>query len=523
MDRNTRKMRNYGVERLLARLIKHKIITEDKYACYDFSFDKLKESATEQEIAEYINKQIANLPHSEWICFSVMETNYQNALYFANYLKEQHPQIKMVFGGPAATELQKEILEVHPFIDFVIFNTGEETFERLISNETPETIPNLIYRKNNEVIKNNEQFPQNKWDEVFVRDIHWNTTGKYVNNHFIVLGSLGCIAKCDFCVIIKKEPQLYERSTEKIIEEIKECITIAKERSKNNKDQEEKDEQNGQVYIQIMHQNFCHRIKELMQKLEQENILEHIGAIGFNSRADTFLVDKNQNDLLWCLNRHENTKIEIFIGIENYAQNVLNDIGKNIRAETNKKATEQLIHLREHHNFNFLLSFIGLSHKTTKEDLQQNTKALMEYFTKKEILHPVHYIFSSPLRLDIKLADTFGTPREKGLYPQSNFKRFRKQGNFAYPQDERVIQILEQYNEIIKNIPSFKERKEFYYQSQKEGRDPFQNPLRKRVFLWAELFIMDRILEDIPYDDILETIEEVNHSSAEVSNTLEYT
>ena len=90
MDRNTRKMRNYGVERLLARLIKHKIITEDKYACYDFSFDKLKESATEQEIAEYINKQIANLPHSEWICFSVMETNYQNALYFANYLKEQH-------------------------------------------------------------------------------------------------------------------------------------------------------------------------------------------------------------------------------------------------------------------------------------------------------------------------------------------------------------------------------------------------------------------------------------------------
>ena len=435
MDRITRKMRNYGVERLLARLIKHNIITEKDYACYDFSFDELKETATEQEIAEYINKHLTPIPKAEWVCFSVMETNYSNALYFANYIKEKSPHSKIVFGGPAATELQKEILEVHPFIDFIIYNTGEESFEQLISNQQPESIPNLIYRKNNEIIKNKELFPQNKWDEVFVKDIAWNSTGKYVNNHFIVLGSLGCIAKCDFCVIIKKEPQLYERATKKIIEEIEECIEIAKERRKNNKDQEEK--QNEQIYIQIMHQNFCHRIKELMQKLEQKNLLEHIGAIGFNARADTFLIEKSQNDLLWCLNKYEKTKIEIFIGIENYAQSALNDIGKNIRAETNKKATEKLIHFRERYNFNFLLSFIGLSHKTTKEDLQQNTKALIQYFTNREILHPIHYLFSSPLRLDIKLTDQLKITREKGFYPKNNFKKFRKQGNFAYPKCNR--------------------------------------------------------------------------------------
>jgi len=188
-----------------------------------------------------------------------------------------------------------------------------------------------------------------------------------------------------------------------------------------------------------------------------------------------------------------------------------------------KKATRQLIELRTRYNFNFLLSFIGLSFKTTREDLKQNTKALIAFFTDKEIFHPVHYLFSSPLRLDIKLADRVGISRKKGFYAESNFKQFRKMGNFAYPKDESTIQILEHYEQAINDIPTFNERKEFYYKTQEKGIDPFQNPLRKRVFLWAELFIMDRLLNDIPYDDILEIIEETNHSFPEESNTLQYT
>ncbi|HAS92724.1 MAG TPA: B12-binding domain-containing radical SAM protein, partial [Clostridiales bacterium] len=71
--------------------------------------------------------------------------------------------------GPEASFEIKELMENNPFIDYVIFGEGEETFKEFLE-EIQKTNPNLhkirglAYKENNDVIINEGREPIDNLD-----------------------------------------------------------------------------------------------------------------------------------------------------------------------------------------------------------------------------------------------------------------------------------------------------------------------------------------------------------------------
>lgn len=467
-DRVTVKTRNAGIERIVSYLLINKIISENDYACYDFTFDKIAD--------------VGNIAEAAFYCFSTMETNYEATLQLAEQLKQKHPQSTIILGGPAATELNQEIREVHPQIDVVIPFPAEEAVAAILKKQPLATA-----------------YPPAAWQQPFVRDIRWNTSGKYLDDQCIITASLGCIAHCDFCVVIKKEPIFYERETKQIIAEIKQQLSLAKKRGHSS------------IYVQLLHQNFCHRLQDLLQHLEKEQLLDHIHGIGFNSRADTFLVEKNKQAIISTLERYPELGIEIFIGIENYQQAILDEIGKTISAESNREATKTLLQLRKNNsNFRFQLSFIGITPKTTREDLQHNLDIIKDIFTQQNILYPMHLFFQQPLRLGVKFAKKYHVDRKKGYYAYNNFNKPTEKGNCGYPGDKETAELLQTYYTFLKKIPSFEERKRVINSFPEEIQT--SKNITKTIYCWAELFMLQRLLDNLSTDDVIASTNHIYRS-----------
>jgi len=78
------------------------------------------------------------------IGLSPTQITYQNTLRLARTAKAQGSTI--VMGGHHATALGERILFNQPAVDAVVIGDGEEAFAGLLRGDSPENLPNLIYR-----------------------------------------------------------------------------------------------------------------------------------------------------------------------------------------------------------------------------------------------------------------------------------------------------------------------------------------------------------------------------------------
>ena len=82
--------------------------------------------------------------------------SYKNALDIAEYAKSKGLQV--VMGGHHATQLADNIIKNrHKIIDCVVAGDGEDAFTGLIKGEKFENIPNLVYYKDGQVKKTEQQ------------------------------------------------------------------------------------------------------------------------------------------------------------------------------------------------------------------------------------------------------------------------------------------------------------------------------------------------------------------------------
>ncbi len=113
------------------------------------------------EIAEFtINEPISFAvseiykKQPEIICFSCYIWNIEFIKKCAETLKSLLPASKIVLGGPEVSYCPDEYMK-HPFTDAVICGEGELIFKELCENGFEfESIPGVVYRKNNEIIHN---------------------------------------------------------------------------------------------------------------------------------------------------------------------------------------------------------------------------------------------------------------------------------------------------------------------------------------------------------------------------------
>jgi radical SAM superfamily enzyme YgiQ (UPF0313 family) len=177
--------------------------------------------------------------------FSVNSYTVKQAVLLSEKIKEELPEIKIVFGGPGPTIMPGEILSFSA-VDAICIGEGEVSFlEYLNALEEGISLDKIkgiwVKKKDGKIIKNDlrpfetdlDSFPFPNWDYWDIET--YMNFGEIAPGTIRVLTSRGCPFDCSFCsnpLWQKSIPGSYyrRRRPEKIIEEIKENFAKYKKR-----------------------------------------------------------------------------------------------------------------------------------------------------------------------------------------------------------------------------------------------------------------------------------------------------
>lgn len=214
-----------GLLSLASVLIKNNIKT---------SFVDLQQISVNSGISEESIKQILLSSVPDIIAVSYNVTEVISVQKFSKIVKRVLPDVKLVFGGAQPSAAPKEVFELIPEADFVVYGEGEQTFIELINalenKQGLGTIKGLAYREGS-IIKVNEKrglitnlnrLPFPAWHLVDLKKYSPSPTALYAKGLTInACTSRGCTFNCAYC-----NKQVYGnvwrgRSAKNILEEMR--------------------------------------------------------------------------------------------------------------------------------------------------------------------------------------------------------------------------------------------------------------------------------------------------------------
>ncbi|HET8963981.1 MAG TPA: radical SAM protein [Chitinophagales bacterium] len=168
----------------------------------------------EEDPMQNINTALQTNEYTYFACTVMPGPQLKQAIPYTKKIKEQFPQITIIWGGYFASNQSKVCME-SGFIDYIIYGPGDRAFPQLLNaleNNLPlELIPNLIW-------KNNDNIQKNHKDELYDQDAlpalpyeRLNTfypIEKYLGKTYLgkktiaYHSSIGCPFKCAFCGIV---------------------------------------------------------------------------------------------------------------------------------------------------------------------------------------------------------------------------------------------------------------------------------------------------------------------------------
>ena len=106
------------------------------YAC---SFDTIKDNFEVSDLVykrEDPDKLVERTKHSDIAMFSCYMWNWEWSKVVAQKLKEQNPEITIIFGGPQITNrpMEENFFEAHPYVDSISLNEGEESAVKMLES-----------------------------------------------------------------------------------------------------------------------------------------------------------------------------------------------------------------------------------------------------------------------------------------------------------------------------------------------------------------------------------------------------
>jgi len=188
--------------------------------------DCLKENYTHDDFKNYIIKEKPDL-----IGMTAFTMEINSALKCAEITKEINSEIITIIGGPHTSNVPEEVLS-NKNVDFVMKGESEISFYELIkelqNKKNFENIPNLGYKKNEKIIINNSEMPQDL-DSLPFPDYDLMKFKHYPKMYFMknfpsapIITSRGCPFSCTFCSAGKLSGKKFRsRTPENIIKEIK--------------------------------------------------------------------------------------------------------------------------------------------------------------------------------------------------------------------------------------------------------------------------------------------------------------
>lgn len=135
------------------------------------------------------------------IGFSTYIWNLKETLKICEMLKLIKPELKILLGGPEVSYDGAKVMKDNPYIDYIIYGEGEETFKEFVKgikvNTSLQNIKGLIYKEDNNIIINEERdpisdlnmipFPYDDIDELENRIVYYES-------------SRGCPFNCQYCL-----------------------------------------------------------------------------------------------------------------------------------------------------------------------------------------------------------------------------------------------------------------------------------------------------------------------------------
>src|SRR3989338_631116 len=288
---------------------------------------------------------------------------YSNHLNSLKILKEAKNKGAVTFiGGTNVTYLAENILKNHSYVDYAVIGDGENSLSNFISGEDIKEIPNLIYRKDSAIIRNQaENAPLTTlFDLEKVANLHLNPSSA-----LLISSIRGCIkaekgGRCSFCSI--RHP-LRVMQPELVWEQI---------RTLNEKYGSEFFYETGDSF---MVRDFPEKLLSARpKKLRQIQIKFYASPDQINNENIKILKELNARD--------------IFLGVESVNDSILGDSGKSYRRTDIENA---IALLDEHHISPVQVTFVYGLPGETKESAEETLNFAKRIAEK----HPNLKIFSS--------------------------------------------------------------------------------------------------------------------------------
>ncbi len=161
----------------------------------------IKEYTINQNI-DFIVSELYEL-NPDIIAFSTYIWNVKEILKISEALKIVNPDIKILLGGPEVSYDGIQTMKENPYVDFIIYGEGEETFkeftELLLEGRYEfKDIRGLIYSKNGDVIKNPPRALLQDLDKIPTP--YENASDEFQNKIVYFESSRGCPFNCKFCL-----------------------------------------------------------------------------------------------------------------------------------------------------------------------------------------------------------------------------------------------------------------------------------------------------------------------------------
>jgi len=143
--------------------------------------------------------------------FSCTTSSFLEGYAIAERVKEERPDIRIVFGGAHACSVGPSLLETFPAVDFLVIGEGEKTFAELLSSgfRNVETIPGIGFRRDGkgvlsavrENIPDLDSLPFPAWHRLpdFPRRYNLPLFSYPKAPNTSVISSRGCPYQCSYC------------------------------------------------------------------------------------------------------------------------------------------------------------------------------------------------------------------------------------------------------------------------------------------------------------------------------------
>ncbi len=159
---------------------------------------KIVNATINEDLSEIEGRILEQNPHILGLCAYIW--NIDKTLSLAKSIKSESPETVIVLGGPEVSYRAQDVLQIYPFVDFVISGEGERPFAELIDclycGENFDKINGLCYRDNADIIINPpcvmDSDPPSPYGDDYISQVKGKIA--YIET------SRGCPYSCAFCL-----------------------------------------------------------------------------------------------------------------------------------------------------------------------------------------------------------------------------------------------------------------------------------------------------------------------------------